>query len=196
MQAGTELHKMHSDAPPAVCRPRYTPVAAGARRRRPSTGVSSHRQIRTAFPHPSGTATGLRRTAPLLKRCWQDLFSGVAELELVASDIVNLPEVETRHYQTGERLGGGATERLKRLHVYIRDGAIGLRVAAGRSPSALLEVFGPGRLLPPWLWEATSGWQSRYATALAADRKSTRLNSSHSQISYAVFCLKKKKTTP
>src|SRR2546430_9992733 len=27
------------------------------------------------------------------------------------------------------------------------------------------------------------------------DRKSTRLNSSHSQISYAVFCLNKKKTT-
>src|SRR2546427_2072073 len=27
------------------------------------------------------------------------------------------------------------------------------------------------------------------------DRKSTRLNSSHSQISYAVFCLKKKKYT-
>src|SRR2546427_13191558 len=29
--------------------------------------------------------------------------------------------------------------------------------------------------------------------ASRADRKSTRLNSSHSQISYAVFCLKKKK---
>src|SRR2546430_9572750 len=28
------------------------------------------------------------------------------------------------------------------------------------------------------------------------DRKSTRLNSSHSQISYAVFCLKKKNTQP
>src|SRR2546430_13231431 len=28
----------------------------------------------------------------------------------------------------------------------------------------------------------------------AGDRKSTRLNSSHSQISYAVFCLKKKNT--
>src|SRR5688572_32254789 len=28
---------------------------------------------------------------------------------------------------------------------------------------------------------------------LPVDRKSTRLNSSHSQISYAVFCLKKKK---
>src|SRR2546427_12671605 len=30
---------------------------------------------------------------------------------------------------------------------------------------------------------------------LRLDRKSTRLNSSHSQISYAVFCLKKKKKT-
>src|SRR2546430_10904116 len=29
-----------------------------------------------------------------------------------------------------------------------------------------------------------------------ADRKSTRLNSSHSQISYAAFCLKKKKIQP
>src|SRR3989475_1202203 len=32
-------------------------------------------------------------------------------------------------------------------------------------------------------------------TALSRDRKSTRLSSSHSQISYAVFCLKKKKTS-
>src|SRR2546422_4284538 len=30
----------------------------------------------------------------------------------------------------------------------------------------------------------------------ASDRKSTRLNSSHGYISYAVFCLKKKKKTP
>src|SRR5690348_18033935 len=30
----------------------------------------------------------------------------------------------------------------------------------------------------------------------AGDRKSTRLNSSHPSISYAVFCLKKKKTNP
>src|SRR2546429_3552984 len=31
--------------------------------------------------------------------------------------------------------------------------------------------------------------------AVGQDRKSTRLNSSHGYISYAVFCLKKKKTT-
>src|SRR5438876_9048635 len=33
----------------------------------------------------------------------------------------------------------------------------------------------------------------RLATGNAADRKSTRLNSSHPSISYAVFCLKKKR---
>src|SRR5206468_10196623 len=34
---------------------------------------------------------------------------------------------------------------------------------------------------------------ARYNHVGCADRKSTRLNSSHDQISYAVFCLKKKK---
>src|SRR5205809_5859564 len=33
------------------------------------------------------------------------------------------------------------------------------------------------------------------AIAVSVDRKSTRLNSSHGYISYAVFCLKKKKKT-
>src|SRR2546430_3023097 len=35
----------------------------------------------------------------------------------------------------------------------------------------------------------------RAGSSSRRDRKSTRLNSSHSQISYAVFCLKKKKHT-
>src|SRR5256886_7888402 len=39
---------------------------------------------------------------------------------------------------------------------------------------------------------AREGLFDRFA-APGQDRKSTRLNSSHSQISYAVFCLKKKK---
>src|SRR5688572_32115038 len=37
------------------------------------------------------------------------------------------------------------------------------------------------------------GGPARGRTRSSRDRKSTRLNSSHSQISYAVFCLKKKK---
>src|SRR5258708_20091764 len=37
---------------------------------------------------------------------------------------------------------------------------------------------------------------ARLRAVRAQDRKSTRLNSSHQIISYAVFCLKKKKQTP
>src|SRR2546430_11993898 len=48
----------------------------------------------------------------------------------------------------------------------------------------------PDTLLDPFLNPAKG------ARLGAADRKSTRLNSSHSQISYAVFCLKKKKKKP
>src|SRR2546430_12479507 len=39
---------------------------------------------------------------------------------------------------------------------------------------------------------ATAAWLVSVARNSISDRKSTRLNSSHSQISYAVFCLKKK----
>src|SRR2546430_11454314 len=45
------------------------------------------------------------------------------------------------------------------------------------------DTFHLGKPRPPW--HSGGGF---------LDRKSTRLNSSHSQISYAVFCLKKKKT--
>src|SRR6516165_10241205 len=47
--------------------------------------------------------------------------------------------------------------------------------------------------VPPGSVDQPSGQAGRGA-APAGDRKSTRLNSSHSQISYAVFCLKKKKS--
>src|SRR2546429_3135562 len=41
--------------------------------------------------------------------------------------------------------------------------------------------------------DATYNWQTIQTTTVCQDRKSTRLNSSHGYISYAVFCLKKKK---
>src|SRR5438270_6287260 len=46
----------------------------------------------------------------------------------------------------------------------------------------------------PWSVLVLAGWRRslRLRGADRQDRKSTRLNSSHSQISYAVFCLKKK----
>src|SRR5206468_7448025 len=41
-------------------------------------------------------------------------------------------------------------------------------------------------------FQSPAGTTSRATLLLVSDRKSTRLNSSHDQISYAVFCLKKK----
>src|SRR5688572_32626005 len=52
---------------------------------------------------------------------------------------------------------------------------------------------------PPVAWRVGApghgGPRGGVVRVVDADRKSTRLNSSHSQISYAVFCLKKKKKT-
>src|SRR5688572_31082170 len=41
-------------------------------------------------------------------------------------------------------------------------------------------------------YAACARWAAEAGADVVEDRKSTRLNSSHSQISYAVFCLKKK----
>src|SRR2546427_6705124 len=72
-----------------------------------------------------------------------------------------------------------------------------------RSTITLIIMGGEAAL--QWLWSASSGNSNLEHNQLSfearclnksgggLDRKSTRLNSSHSQISYAVFCLKKKK---
>src|SRR3712207_7960005 len=62
-----------------------------------------------------------------------------------------------------------------------------------------------GYIIPEWIGK-THFWISfvganvlffpmHFLGLAGIDRKSTRLNSSHANISYAVFCLKKKKTT-
>src|SRR5438105_11702674 len=53
----------------------------------------------------------------------------------------------------------------------------------------------PTRTRAPRRRRRGSATGTRARHALAPDRKSTRLNSSHEWISYAVFCLKKKKNT-
>src|SRR2546427_5675945 len=64
----------------------------------------------------------------------------------------------------------------------------------GKQPMAVAPAFAPRSI------EDLAHMQIRQESAMkglgaAEDRKSTRLNSSHSQISYAVFCLKKKKSS-
>src|SRR6266576_898894 len=85
-------------------------------------------------------------------------------LELVASEIAGLPGVETHTYRVGEVLL--PTERVKRMHICVRDGALGLRLAAGRAGHAILDVFGPGSMLTPQLWPAESSTDTRHAAAL------------------------------
>src|SRR3712207_7729734 len=59
----------------------------------------------------------------------------------------------------------------------------------------LLELDIDMRLMDLWREAGdVSEWNLEIVAAL--DRKSTRLNSSHANISYAVFCLKKKKYIP
>src|SRR2546423_8683907 len=70
--------------------------------------------------------------------------------------------------------------------------SLGARLAPG-------EVFRQANIdLNPALMSVKFAVQRRpsgqYVMTLTSDRKSTRLNCSHSQISYAVFCLKKKNT--
>src|SRR3712207_8752686 len=54
---------------------------------------------------------------------------------------------------------------------------------AGVTTSELVDAYARARVKRP----------QNYPDVIAGDRKSTRLNSSHANISYAVFCLKKKK---
>src|SRR5438270_8691434 len=58
--------------------------------------------------------------------------------------------------------------------------------AAGRRPAERVRLHAAHHA-------GTAAPGARPGGAGDGDRKSTRLNSSHSQISYAVFCLKKKK---
>src|SRR5258707_8957556 len=69
------------------------------------------------------------------------------------------------------RQGAGEVEPARRL----------LGLDRGGDPQA---ERGARKVLSPLELEQPAGW---------LDRKSTRLNSSHANISYAVFCLKKKK---
>src|SRR2546427_6915684 len=84
----------------------------------------------------------------------------------------------------GGEWGVGASLVMEKVPPRLRGVISGLLqqgYAAGYLLAALCYFF----VFPHW------GWRPLFF--IGGDRKSTRLNSSHSQISYAVFCLKKKK---
>src|SRR3990167_6607330 len=87
---------------------------------------------------------------------------------------------------SGERQGSATAVQLPNIKgsmVYIKAvGSNAGNVYVGRS----------GVTVVNGTTDTTSGIELDAGEMLGPDRKSTRLNSSHSQISYAVFCLKKK----
>ena len=97
----------------------------------------------------------------------------LAPLALVFGSLQLLPRLRARHPVVHRWTG-----RMYVLAVLLA-GLSGLVVASGAA-GGLSGQFGFG--LPSVLWLVVT----------ALDRKSTRLNSSHGVISYAVFCLKKK----
>src|SRR6266702_6115158 len=98
----------------------------------------------------------------------------VALLRWQRYDLVRVgkpPRIELAPWRYGERLKALRHERHKYV-IPLTVAAVGLGIAANVAAGGSLGVF---------VWN------------LHRDRKSTRLNSSHVAISYAVFCLKKKK---
>src|SRR5690349_23198140 len=61
----------------------------------------------------------------------------------------------------------------------------------------VMDLIGKRMMVSQHVWVRKIWWLPQAAGAsvsfMSGDRKSTRLNSSHVEISYAVFCLKKKK---
>src|SRR5438132_6601129 len=151
-----------------------------ARRRRPAPRPSSDHAAPRA-------ATAARVAAVALGRCRSACHGWPPTRTLAVDRSPPIPGGARRRprfgcmkHEPGGRFHVAATEDLITEQ---RHGAI-LRRDARRVDAALVVVALCAR--PPDL--------ARGCVA-AADRKSTRLNSSHTVISYAVFCLKKKKTT-
>src|SRR2546427_7926353 len=86
----------------------------------------------------------------------------------------------------GERLERRWVERLDRVHTSAAH-LVGRDEARVDGEAVEMDCAGAALTFAAALLRA----RKPEAVAQGVDRKSTRLNSSHSQISYAVFCLKK-----
>src|SRR5438445_8928880 len=94
----------------------------------------------------------------------------------------------------------GGTRELERPRYSVIVDRISHEVPYYRAHLKSASILGTVVVNDPFWWEADEKFfECTLARKLGVavprtDRKSTRLNSSHANISYAVFCLKKKKT--
>src|SRR2546422_7619345 len=145
-----------------------------------------------------------------------DEARALGDQQLTAQAVAGLAEI---HVARGERdLALTAIEQAIATHRELKDpvreaedlrikaGALALNGGRGDAETLLLDVIARAtehgrplllamaeRDLAHLLIEGGAAAAGKAAAQRARDRKSTRLNSSHGYISYAVFCLKKKK---
>src|SRR5437762_773242 len=144
-----------------------------------------------------------------------DLVYGMPTLEpddLVVASVPGLPKPDAIIDKYLQALGGA--ERLAGVTSFTATGtsigfggfggggAVQIYAKAPDQRTTIIEFKNaPGRDASIRSYDGTTGWNKTPLTALgeyqlsgSEDRKSTRLNSSHRCSSYAVFCLKKKKS--
>src|SRR5688572_5380821 len=150
--------------------------------------------------------TGIEKTAEQKK--WQQVIPLVERMDYLGAQSNSLAFC----LSVEKLLGVEMPERVKDIRVLIAElqriashlvwlgthgleiGAVSVMMYCFREREQLLnlnEMLAGFRMFPSYLRKPAS-ISFRLRSCSRSDRKSTRLNSSHSQISYAVFCLKKK----
>src|SRR5688572_32200959 len=118
-----------------------------------------------------------------------ELFVDVPEAARLRDKIEGLPD------HLGEMAVERELGRLSRRNLVAGDVPFFLGCGAYRHhvPASVDHLIQRGEFLTSYTPYQPEVSQGTLQALFELDRKSTRLNSSHSQISYAVFCLKKKK---
>src|SRR5688572_32005158 len=83
-------------------------------------------------------------------------------------------------------------KRTTRIYTLSLHDALPILWGTLATPMLTVALSGPAWVSNGVLWTRPRIFSANVIASSSSDRKSTRLNSSHSQISYAVFCLKKK----
>src|SRR2546430_5364451 len=166
-----------SRMPRAVCR-RPAPPRAARGRSRPARSGRGNRRGRRSSGAQWGTPGMDRRPV----------------LAVLALGVLLRPATAVAQAWNSDAALALARHAVLRLGGAVADSSLHDYKAQAHGFLFFLGAFGQGLADPPRLVKADQLELEVYWKAPARDRKSTRLNSSHSQISYAVFCLKKKRT--
>src|SRR5690606_15961943 len=150
-----------------------------------SLGAAERQRLLTGAPRLAGRLDGL----PAMVRDQANRAYLAQEKQAVTAELARLRQSAQAAEARVKELEG----RLRQITAVERALALGGR--DGRPPALLLlfDPSGPGKAAISFgnPDRATSIVLSVPGTGTTQDRKSTRLNSSHVKISYAVFCLKK-----